>query len=273
MEEKFYGGFQQTNISNEISGHVEEIAVKGFTIVKDLFSPAEMEVWRQKIDGTYELQESEFGREALIAIQELDMCRAPLLYDFSFISLAAHPRILAIIQRILGDWFILNLQNAVINRPGTVHHQSSWHRDLPYQNFVISKPLAINALFAIDDFSADTGGTHVVPFTHKMEILPSDTYINNNRVVVNAPAGSAIVFDTMLFHRAGENRSQIIRRAVNHLYTAPIIKQQYDFPRALANQPDLEPMIARLLGMTSQVALDDKAWRNARAIKLNQTRI
>lgn len=272
MKEKFYGGFQQANISDEIGGHVEEIAVKGFTVVKDLFTSAELEMWRQKIDSTYELQESEFGREALIAIQELDMCRAPLLYDFSFINLAAHPRILAIVQKMLGDWFILNLQNAIINRPGTEHHQSSWHRDLPYQNFVISRPLAINALFAIDEFSAETGGTQVVPFSHKSEVLPSDSYIENNRIVANAPAGSAIVFDPMLFHRAGSNSSQIIRRAVNHLYTTPIIKQQYDFPRALDNQADLDPMIARLLGMTSQVALDDKAWRNARAIKLNLAR-
>lgn len=273
MKEKFYGGFQQTIADDEVSRHVEEITVKGFTVMKDLFTPAELKVWRQKIDDTYELQEKEYGREALIAIQELDLCRAPILYDFSFIKLATHPRVLAIVEKILGEWFILNLQNAIINRPGAEHHQSSWHRDLPYQNFVISRPLAINALFAIDEFSEETGGTQLVPFTHNTEILPSDSYIDNNRIVADVPAGSAIVFDAMLFHRAGENRSRIIRRAVNHLYTVPIIKQQYDFSVALKERLDLDPIIARLLGWTSQVACDDKAWRHAREIKRLQSEV
>lgn len=272
MKESFYGRIEQVRADDDVARHAEEIAMRGFTVVPNLFTADELARWREKIDAVYARQEAEFGREALAAIQELDMCRAPLLYDFEFMQLAAHPRILSLVQRLLGDWFILNLQNAIINRPNRKHHQSSWHRDLPYQNWVISRPLAINALLAIDEFSEITGGTHVVPFTHKTEVLPSDAYIEANRVVAAAPAGSAIVFDSMLFHRAGGNTSQIIRRAVNHLYTVPILKQQYDFPRALGERPELDSALARLLGYTSQVPLDDRAWRSARAARLNASR-
>jgi ectoine hydroxylase-related dioxygenase (phytanoyl-CoA dioxygenase family) len=264
MKEKSYGQFKQTEADDDVARNVEEIAMRGYTIIKDLLSPPELANWRQKIDRVYARQESGFGRNALEAIQELDVCRAPLLYDFEFVKLATLPRIKDVVREFLGDWFILNLQNAIINRPGTSHHQSSWHRDLPYQNYVISRPFAINALLAIDEFTPETGGTHIVPFTHKAEILPSDFYIDNNRIIINASAGSAIVFDSMLFHRAGFNRSQIIRRAVNHMYTTPIIKQQYDFPRALRHREDLDPALARLLGFTCQIPLDDKAWRLAR---------
>jgi ectoine hydroxylase-related dioxygenase (phytanoyl-CoA dioxygenase family) len=269
MKENSYGAREQTQVNDEKSRHIEEITVRGFTIVPDLFSPEELNTWRQKIDTLYAAQESEFGRDALIAIQELDVCRAPLLYDFDFIALATHPRLLSLVKHFLGEWFILNLQNAIINRPGTEHHQSAWHRDLPYQNYVISRPLAINTLLAIDDFSQETGGTNVLPFSHKVENLPSNDYIHNNRVVASAPAGSAIVFDAMLFHKAGSNRSSVIRRAVNHLYTTPMIKQQYDFPRALGEmQSQLDPSLQRLLGFTSQVQLNDRAWRKARASRL-----
>jgi len=267
VKENFYGRIEQTRVSNDVARYAEEIGFRGYTVIPDLFSPAELSEWRNKIDSVYLQQEVEFGREALIAIQELDMCRAPLLYDFDFVRLANHPTILSVVKHFLGDWFILNLQNAIINRPGKIHHQSSWHRDLPYQNWVISRPLAINALFAIDEFSEKTGGTQLVPFTHKTEVLPSDDYIAANRVVASAPAGSAIVFDSMLFHRAGANTSQITRRAVNHLYSTPILKQQYDFPRALEGRQALDPDVARLLGCTSQVPLDDRAWRKARAAK------
>jgi ectoine hydroxylase-related dioxygenase (phytanoyl-CoA dioxygenase family) len=268
MKDSFYGRIEQTEVNDSIACHAEEIAVRGFTVIPDLFSATELATWREKIDYVYGQQETEFGRENLIAIQELNLCRAPLLYDFEFIKLATHPIVLSVVKRFLGDWFILNLQNAIINHPHQPHHQSSWHRDLPYQNWVISHPIAINALLAIDEFSGITGGTHVVPFTHKTEILPSDAYIDANRVVASAPAGSAIVFDTMLFHRAGSNTSANIRRAVNHLYTTPILKQQYDFPRALGEQAELDPAIARLLGFTSQVPIDVRSWREARAAKI-----
>ena len=132
----------------------------------------------------------------------------------------------------------------------------------------MSTPLAINALFAIDDFSPDTGGTHLVPYSHRAAILPSDAYIDANRLVPTVPAGSAIVFDSMLFHRGGTNRSAGIRRGVNHLYTIPIMKQQYDFPRALGAVADMPPAVARLLGYTSQVPLDDRQWRQARQARL-----
>ena len=271
MKEKFYGRFEQAIVRDEIGRHVEEITLRGLTVVQGCFSPDELEIWRQKIDSIYEQQEREFGRDCLAAIQELDVCRAPLLYDLDFVKLATHPKILAIVQHFLGEWFILNLQNATIVRPGITHHQTSWHRDFPYQNFIASRPLAINALLAIDEFSPESGGTHVVPFTHKIEVLPSDSYIEANRIESAIPAGSAIVFDSMLFHRAGFNRSAAVRRSVNHVYTIPTIKQQYDFPRALAEQEQkLEPAAVRLLGFAAQVPLDDKAWRNARAERLHR---
>jgi len=272
MKESFYGRIEQAEANDDIARYAEEVALRGFTIIPNLFSAKELVTWREKIDTVYAQQEQEFGKDTLIAIQELNMCRAPLLYDFNFLQLATHPTILAVVKCFLGDWFILNLQNSIINRPHQTHHQSSWHRDLPYQNWVISRPIAINALLAIDEFSEETGGTYVVPFTHKTEILPSDAYIGANRVVAAAPAGSAIVFDSMLFHRAGANTSSTIRRAVNHLYSTPILKQQYDFPRALGERSDLVPEVSRLLGYTSQVPIDVCAWRNARAARLSANR-
>ena len=264
MKAKRYGGGRQTEIADEIDRHIEEVTIKGYSIIPGLLSAAELATWRTKIDQVYERQEKEFGRDELESIQDLNVCRAPLLYDEDFIGLAAHPGILPIIERMLGAWFILNLQNAVINRPEIEHHQSSWHRDLPHQNFVISSPLAINALFAMDEFSAKTGGTQILPFSHRSEDLPSDAYIERNLLTVDIPAGSAIIFDAMLFHRAGSNRSDMIRRAVNHLYTRPILKQQYDFPVALQKGRTFEPKIAQLLGMTSQVPSTDVDWRRSR---------
>lgn len=267
MYDKSYGITEKSSIASEADRHAEELLLKGYTIISDLFSSTELENWRQKIDTVYAQQEAEFGRENLAKIQETDMCRAPLLYDFDFIKVASQPRVIEVVARVLGDWFILNLQNAIINRPDKDHHQQSWHRDLPYQNWVISQPLAVNALFAIDDFTEETGGTFALPFTHKIELFPSQEYVENNQISVTMPAGSVVVFDSMMFHRAGDNKSNIIRRAINNLYTKPIFKQQYDFPRALGERDDLDGFTEKLLGYTSQVPVDDKQWRLNRANK------
>lgn len=267
-KERSYGKVEQGCAADEADHHIEEIRLRGYTVIPGLYSAAELATWREKIDAAYARQEAEFGRDALQAIGDLDVARAPLLYDFDFVNVATHVRVLGVVRRFLGDWFILNVQNAIINRPATDHNQSAWHRDLPYQNFVISRPLALSAIITIDEFSEATGGTQVLPCTHKSELLPSDAYIADNRVVVSAPAGAAIVFDSMLFHRAGTNRSAIVRRGVNNVYSTAIIKQNYDFPRALGLRNDLDPMVERLLGYTSQVPLNERVWREQRAAKM-----
>lgn len=267
MKEAFYGSITRATLQDDIDRYVEEIFIKGYTIIPELLSDQECKFWRNKIDTVYAKQEEEFSRDALIAIQEIDVCRAPLLYDFGFAEMARIPKITAVIKRILGEWFILNLQNVIINRPDSPHHQSAWHRDLAYQNFVISRPIAVNALIAIDNFTEKTGGTHLLPFSHKNEVLPSAEYIDANRLMTEVPAGSAILFDAMLFHRAGVNRSSIIRRGVNHLYTTAIIKQQYDFPRALAGTK-MDEELEQLLGFHAQVPLNAVEWRRARAARL-----
>ncbi len=270
MTNKFYGQGVQHQSDDVVSQHVEDVTIRGYTILKDLFTLDALCDWRKRIDDVYRTQEKELSYEAMKSIQDLDMCRAPLLYDFEFMRMASMPPVLEIMQRLLGDWHILNLQNAIINRPNVTHHQSSWHRDLPYQNWVISRPLAISAIFAIDPFSSSTGGTQVLPGSHKNETLPSNHYIDSNGITVEADAGSVIIFDSMLFHRAGYNQSSMTRRAVNHMYTSPILKQQYDFPRAIGMKDGMSAATRKLLGYTAEVPIGAFEWRLSRLKRLQR---
>lgn len=266
---QYYGTAAPKSAADALTQHAEELTTLGYTVVPGVLLPEELENWRQRIDAVYETQEREFGgAEALAAIGEKDMCRAPLLYDRAFVEMAGCDAVLSIVRRLLGDWVILNLQNAIINRPAERHHQSAWHRDLPYQNWVISKPLAIGALFAIDPFNEETGGTLVVPHSHRQEAMPSEQFVHAHAVQVEAEPGSVLLFDAMVFHRAGSNRSSHVRRGVNHLYTVPILKQQYDFPRALGGEFAADAEVMQLLGFTSTVPVDALQWRNERLQRL-----
>jgi ectoine hydroxylase-related dioxygenase (phytanoyl-CoA dioxygenase family) len=107
-----------------------------------------------------------------------------------------------------------------------------------------------------------------VPFTHKVEIIPSENYINNNKVPAIAKAGSVILFDSMLFHKAGYNSSQIIRRAINNVYVVPILKQQINLPKALSGKYRDDKFLSRLLGYDFEIPESDDEWREHRVQKM-----
>ena len=230
-KDKFYGNREQVKVHGDAERCMEEIRESGYSVFEGLVPQKALEKYRSGIDAVYQAQEEELGRDYLAEINELNLARALLVYDDLFLNLITHEKILNIVRAMLGDYFILNLQNAIINHPDQEHHQTAWHRDLPYQNFVISRPIAVNVFYCIDGFSEETGGTQLVPFTHRMENIPSEEYIDSHKVTLQCPAGSVVIFDSMLLHRAGHNSSQKIRRGVNHIFSVPIMKQQYDFSR------------------------------------------
>jgi len=270
---KEYGVNQRTQISNELSGILEELKIQGYAVIENVVDQEFLEEARLRLDLINTAQESSFGREKLIEIQELDLVRCPLAYDEFFLKVIAHPRILEIANALIGGMQIVHLQNGIINRPREAHHQSSWHRDLPYQDFRINRPLAMGALWCIDPFDSSTGATWVLPYSHQLEILPSLEYTEKHKVQVQAKPGSVVVFDSMLYHCAGYNHSDIIRRAINNVYVTPILKQQINIPALLNGKYLDDPELAGLLGYLTPVAESIEEFRNNRWLKIQNTKV
>ena len=264
MTEKSYGLAKQNSVNNSFEMACEEISILGYTIINDVLSEKELEVIRTKLDDAYEIQQSQFGKEKLAEINEAYLVRCPLLHDNVFLQLAINKKVLEFVESILGNYFILHLQNGIINMPKDIQHQSSWHKDLPYQNLVISKPLAISALFCIDDFNDQTGGTFILPYSHKIEVSPSSQFVNKHQIQVNAPAGSVILFDSMLLHKAGYNQSDKIRRGINNIYSTPILKQQINLPSSLNGKYSDDAFLSKFLGYQSDVPSSVEDFRNKR---------
>jgi ectoine hydroxylase-related dioxygenase (phytanoyl-CoA dioxygenase family) len=240
----------------------EEIRNIGYTVIDSGYTPDELHLIRAKIDTIYDQQLSEIGGESeLKRMSDADLARCLTGYDDYFLNLAIHPDLMAVVRKLMGEFFILMSQNAVINRPTDEHYQVTWHRDLNYQHFVSSRPLAISALYAIDAFSDETGGTHLIPASHKSEVFPSPEYARKHSIIVDAPAGSIIIFDAMLYHRSGTNRSGRVRRAVNHIFTLPLIKQQISFPNMLQGKFSDDPFLRFFLGYDSETGPTVEAWR------------
>jgi ectoine hydroxylase-related dioxygenase (phytanoyl-CoA dioxygenase family) len=268
-ELKSYGVRLSTQLQSDVDRYREEIMINGFTVVPDVLVESDLDEARRRIDAVYAAQADEIGgEENLRKINDALVGRCLLAYDDYFLSFATNEKIHGVVASLLGEYFTILQQNAVINAPTDKHYQSAWHRDLAYQHFVSSRPLAVSALFCIDHFSEITGGTYVLPGSHKTEPFPSPDFIRAHEQTINAPAGAALVFDSMIYHRGGINRSQGLRRGVNHLFGLPFIKQQISFPRSLAGKYKDDPALARFLGYDTEAAESVRQWRTNRLLEV-----
>jgi ectoine hydroxylase-related dioxygenase (phytanoyl-CoA dioxygenase family) len=227
--------------------HAEEISRNGYTILEDCFTSEELLLARTKIDYCYELQVEEIGGEdKLTSIGDELSVKHLIAYDDIFCRIATHEKLMDVISLFLGDYFILNLQNGVINKSEYYHPARDFHRDLFFQHYSSSRPLAISALCCIDEFNAETGGTFVLASSHKFDSFPSPEFAKKHEEQLSARAGSIIVFDSMIYHRTGENTSGETRRAISQIFTVPMLKQQIDIPKVLKGKYSDDPFLAKL---------------------------
>lgn len=244
----------------------------GFTVLGGVLDSTELQQCREAVDTLLLMQAESFAHDELEAIGELDIVRAPLVDDdFFLFSVAMAPAVLDLVEHVVGNYCLLHLQNAIVNRPDRAHHQSNWHRDLPYLDRVSSAPLALSALFCIDEFSVDTGATSCIPGSHLVANPPPEAFLASHSLSMEAGAGDVIVFDSMLLHRAGANHSANPRRGINNVYSVGIIRQQIDLPRAMEGRHADDPRLSVFLGYDSNAAVSADDYRRRRVRRLRST--
>jgi ectoine hydroxylase-related dioxygenase (phytanoyl-CoA dioxygenase family) len=260
-----HGVSQRAGLVDDVERQVEDLRGVGFTLVPSGLGGEELAALRDRLDAVYARQVEELGGEdQLRRCNEIDVARAPLLYDDAFVHVAANGNLLALVRRMLGDNVVLVQQNGLLTRPASANYQARWHRDLSYQHWTSSEPLAINALLAVDEFTAASGATLVLPGSHLRVEFPSDDYVQRHARALEAPAGTFLVLDAMLFHRAGTNVSSRPRRAVNHVIGRPFLAQQFDFAAHLGGRLGDDSRLAEYLGVRWRPQPDVVSWRRLR---------
>lgn len=242
----YYGVREQRRNKTMEDRCLEQLERQGFANLDSGLSPAEIEELAAEFDRVHREYVREYGKTRLESIDEQYTVRAPLLRRQSYFrALAFNTRLMAILDRALQGTYILNQQNGIINPPGERYNQGKWHRDFPYQHFVTDRPLGINALYCVDNFTLENGATYVLPGSHKVAEFPSSDYIAKHALQLAAPAGHFILLNCMVFHTGGYNNSRHPRRAVNHVFNIPFFKQQINLPQHLerANFTEREAQI------------------------------
>ncbi|CAM3077367.1 phytanoyl-CoA dioxygenase [Mycobacterium intermedium] len=149
--------------------------------------------------------------------------------------LVDHPRVLAVLDRLLMPNYLLSALQAINILPGEAA-QLAHHDDGFYPIARPREPLAAATIWAIDDFTADNGATVVVPGSHRWgQGRPGP---DDPAVPVVMPAGSCVFFVGTLWHGGGANTTTHGRLAVTAQYC----------------QPWLRPMEAYTLSISKDIA-------------------
>lgn len=164
------------------------------------------------------------------------------------------------IREFFGGPYILNSFGGVINRKGRSAYVAGIHRDV--RRFTTDLKLMLNMLVLLDDFTADNGATWFLPGSHRFSARPSQDEFFANAVRVTGAAGSVVLFDSRLWHAAGENRTDRFRSALTLTFTPPFIKPQYDYPRSLGYDfcEGLPEHLQQVLGYFSRVPETLDEW-------------
>jgi ectoine hydroxylase-related dioxygenase (phytanoyl-CoA dioxygenase family) len=156
------------------------------------------------------------------------------------------------ISQFLGGNYILNGMNAVIHAKHEHPYLSNMHRDM--RTFMNDTKLLLQMIVTLDDFNLLNGATYFLSGSHKSAIRPNATYFFNSADRAIVPKGSIILFDSNIWHAAGENTTFEPRRGLTIGFTRPFLKQQMDYPRFLGYDfvSHLNSQLRQVIGYNSR---------------------
>jgi ectoine hydroxylase-related dioxygenase (phytanoyl-CoA dioxygenase family) len=210
------------------AGEAATLDRDGFLPLPGILSPGQLEVIRGRLA---ELTAAEGSRAGTEVHQEAgtdrlsDLVNKDPVFDMCF----THPRILAAIAHVLGD-FTLSSLNSRAALPGHGHQRlhADWGEAVDPGNYRVC-----NSIWLIDDFTESNGPTRVVPGSHRSTRLPRDvmtdpTGPHPDEVKILGSAGTVVIFNSHLWHGGTRNVTDRPRRALHSYFCRRGLKQQLD---------------------------------------------
>lgn len=211
---------------NDIDEPLRAIEATGYAILPHAIGPRELAAARTELLRI--LETTPTGRS------EFEGFRTRRIYALfaktrALDALATHPTVLALLDVLLGH-YQLSAPAAISIGPG--EKAQRLHRDDSI--YPVARPhphLVVNAMWALDDFTPENGGTCIVPRSHTRvdDAPPPETDV----VAVSMPAGSALVYVGSLWHGGGANHSARDRLGVAMHYAAAWLRPAENFTLAV----------------------------------------
>lgn len=241
------------------------VGLRGYVVVPQALRRAEVDGLRDALDRLMAEDEATYGADYLTALHERGITRNLPNRGQVWLELLENRVIHPLVEHVLGASYTLLAYNGITLLPHAPNPELDWHRDTAVP---LTRVYALNCLYLLDDYTAANGATQVAPGSHgRFGPPPSPDLLEQEATHVIAAAGSALVFDSTIWHRSGVNRTAEPRRVVGNVFTALPLQPQFDFAREMdpAVAVALSPRVCRLLGVGTHPPSSVRAFLERRA--------
>ena len=232
--------------------HIAQMNDRGWTIIENFLDDARLEAFRAAIAphlGGLRGRNPFEGRTTERVYTLVGRGRV-------FEDLSCDPRLMAVLSGFLKPNFLLSASHAIRILPGEA--AQALHTDDSF--YLVPRPrppLGISVIGAIDAFTAQNGGTVMIPGSHRWGANELAA-VRERRMggssaettPLEMPAGAIAVFPGTLVHGAGANRSNTARLAFTSQYCEPWLRTQENFYLAIPRERvrAMAPALQSLLG-------------------------
>ncbi len=221
--------------------HIELYREQGYLAVENAFTPEEIEAGLAGLihlimGGNPDFQGIMFeakAREILSTLgpEERQDAVRKLMYFVDFDerlkALSHHPKLIRVIERIMGERAGL-FQDMALLKPPRLGREKPWHQDHAYFDFPLDTKV-VGVWIALDEATLDNGCMRVLAGRHKegpvvhfkrrdWQICDTDIEGKTGVVAVPLKPGGLLLFDGLLPHGTPHNNSPSRRRALQFHY-------------------------------------------------------
>ena len=246
-----------------LDARLAELAERGYTVVPGALSQDEVAATRRAarelLDAEEEVARSTGTQTGNLRNSHAIVGKHPHFHEFYL-----NPPVMRIVRAVLGEDALLYDGNLRVPMPTgqrdaakgfQVHVDREDYTVVPFVGGT-HYPMALNVVWCLVDFDARNGATLVWPGSHLSCAVPDAELAPDAAVRVEAPAGSAIVWDAALWHQGGINRGTEPRWTVIGYYLRPWLRGKTDSIRMLppAAVARMSAAARRLVGIMPAVS-------------------
>ncbi len=183
-----------------------------------------------------------------------------LTFEGPFMDFLTRYDLDAQIEAFFQSQYILNSFGAVVTRRETSSYAMNPHRDV--RTFTGEFKLMLNLLLMLDDFTLDNGATYLLTGSHALPECPLPETFSREADRLTGKAGSICLFDSNLWHAAGQNLTDTPRRAITLTFSKGLVKPQFDYIQFFgeARVAKMAPRLRQMLGWDARVPASLDEW-------------
>lgn len=233
--------------------HLRQFAEQGYLVIDQAFTAAEVEAalagLLDVIDGKYPdftgIQFEAAARDLLPTLApeaKQDVVRKLMGfvdYEPRLAAIAHHPKLLALLERMIGETPVLYQDQALL-KPPFIGREKPWHQD----NAFFSLPptaTVVGVWIALDEAVPENGCMHIIPGTQNAgpvvhfqrrdwQLCDTDVAVNETMAVPLRPGG-LLFFHGLLHHGTPPSQSARRRRALQFHYKPASLQRTGDEER------------------------------------------